>query len=131
MDVMPQIRVSFFFSGDKFDLNDVTDRMQYIPEFSRNKEDCPLPEVACTCWSMDSEKESCRAVSIQFEKILDLLIGKEQIILQICNDYNIDVGFLINIFFENGDRPEIVLPKEIVLFAASINAEIGFDLYID
>ncbi len=68
---------------------------------------------------------------IQFEKIMKLLLGKEIIIKEICSIYNLDTFFEINIFMENGDRPEMILTKDIISFLASINAEVGFDLYID
>lgn len=130
MEILPQVRVSFFFSGDEFDIDDITKKMNITPATTRKKKDFPISEFAHTEWVLDTKKENCKAVSLQFEKLLNLLEGKEIIINQICNDYNIATGFLIDIWMKNGDKPEMVLTKEIVSFLASINAEVGIDLYI-
>lgn len=131
MEILPQIRVSFFFSGDEFDIEDITKKMNLTSTKTRKKKDFPINEFAHTEWILDTEKESCKAVSLQFEKLIKLLNGKEIVIKQICNDYNIMAEFLIDIWMENGDKPEIILTKEIISFLASINAEVSFDLFID
>ncbi|WP_333638464.1 DUF4279 domain-containing protein [Tissierella praeacuta] len=131
MEVLPKIRVSFYMTGDEFDIEDITRKMNIIPTKTRQKEDFPVKEFAHTEWVLDTEKESCKVVSWQFEKILERLHDKQEIINQICKEKDIKVGFVVTVFMENGDGPEFVLTKEIISFLASINAEIGFDLYID
>lgn len=131
MENLPQIRVTFFFVGDEFNIDDVTKKMAITPTETWEKKDFRIKDVAYTCWSLETEKESCRSVSQQFEKIMYLLRGKEIIIKQICNIYNVNVSFEITIYMENGDKPEMVLTKEIISYLASINAEVGFDLYVD
>jgi len=131
MTKLPQVRVSFFLAGNEFNLDDVTKKMNIMPTNTREKKDCPVKQFAYTTWSLRTGKESCKAVSAQFEKIMKLLSGKETIINEISNTYDIKVIFEIGIFMANGDRPEMVLTKEIILFLAAINAEVGFDLYID
>lgn len=100
METLPQIRVTFSFTGNDFNIDNVTQQMNIVPTEIRKKKDFPINEFAYTCWSLYTEKESCKAVSLQFEKIMKLLIGKEEFVKQICNDNN-------------------------------INAEVGFDLYVD
>lgn len=131
MEILPQIRVSFFFTGDEFNTEDVTSRMNIAPTKIRKRQDFPVEEFAHTSWKMDTEKESCNVISLQFNKIVKLLIGKESIINQLCSEYNITIRFVVSVFMVNGDMPEMVLTKEIIAFLASINAEVGFDLYID
>lgn len=131
MEILPQIRVSFFFTGDEFDTEDVTSRMGITPTKIRKKEDFPIRKLAHTSWEIDTEKESCNVTSRQIGKLIKLLIGKELIINQLCSEYNITPGFTVSVFMINGDMPEMVLSKEIITFLASINAEVGFDLYID
>lgn len=131
MEILPQVRVSFFFSGDEFDIEDINKKMNITSTKTRKKKDFPIIEFAHTEWVLDTEKESCKAVSLQFEKIIKMLEGKEIVIMQICSDYNITAGFLIDIWMENGNKPEIVLTKEIISFLASINAEVSFDFFID
>ncbi|MCV42291.1 DUF4279 domain-containing protein [Listeria monocytogenes] len=59
------------------------------------------------------------------------LQGKENIINSLCNDLNLKAIFTVVINMENGDGPELVLTKEIISFISSINAEVGFDIYVD
>mgnify|MGYP005839901331 CR=1 FL=1 len=131
MELLPQIRISFFLTGDEFSIEDVTRKMDIKPTKTREKKDFPIKDFAHTSWELCTQKESCKVVSWQFEKLLKILKGKESIIKQICNDYNIETGFLISIFMINEDKPEMVLTKDIISFLASINAEVGFDLYVD
>ena len=131
MEKLPQIKAIFYFVGDEFNINDVTKKMNIVPTRARNKEDCPIKEFAHTVWSLKTEKETCRAVSIQVEKLIKPLIGKEEIINEICSEYNIETEIIIVISMEGENKPEMVLTKEINSFVSSINAGVGFDLYID
>ena len=131
MEILPQIRVSFFFLGDEFNIEDITKKIGIIPTKARKKEDFPISEFAHTEWVLDTKKESCKAVSVPFKKLINMLNGKEIAIRQICNDYNVTVGFLVDIWMENGDKPEMALTKESISFLASIDAEVSFDLFID
>ena len=128
---LPQIKVSFFFVGDEFSLSDVTKEMQIVPTKTRQKDSFPIKELAKTFWIIETDKENCKVVSWQFENLIKILTGKEKIINQICNKYKIKTEFCVTTWMENGDKPEMVLTKEIISFLASINAEVGFDLYID
>ena len=129
MSKFPKIKISFFFYGNEFNINDVTKKMNIIPTETRSKEDCPIEELVHTVWVLETKKESCRAVSVQFEKIMNLLDNKEEIIKEICKDYKIETGFLISIFMKNGDNPEVVFTKENMSFIASLNAEARIELY--
>lgn len=130
MAELPQIRAEFYLIGDEFNTDDVTKRLNITPSEIREKKDFPIQDFAHTLWVLDTGKESCKVVSWQCEKLIKLMAGKESVINQICKDYNVKTRVEVTINMENGDGPEIVLEKEIVAFLASINAEIGFDLYI-
>ena len=128
-DFVPSIKVIFCLEADEFNLNQVTERMELIPSEVRTRDSFPTEYYVKTIWSLEIIEENCEAVSIVFEKLLDSLKGKEEIIRNICDDYDIEAGFVVVIHCQDGDNPEIVLPREIISFAAAINAEIGFDLY--
>lgn len=131
LDELPKIRIDFFFSGDDFHVDDITERLGILPTKIWKEKDFNIKEFAKTIWMLKTEKDSCKAVSLQFEKVLEKLRGKKEIINQICKENDIKAGFEVKVFMENGDGPELVLTREIISFLASINAEIGFDLYID
>ncbi|ECB9722046.1 DUF4279 domain-containing protein [Listeria monocytogenes] len=87
--------------------------------------------VAHTGWELETEKEFCKAVCWQFEKLIRQLQGKRNIINSLCNDLNLKVTFTVVINMENEAGPELVLTKEIIGFVSAINAEVGFDIYVD
>ncbi|EAK9792006.1 DUF4279 domain-containing protein [Listeria monocytogenes] len=59
------------------------------------------------------------------------LQGKRNVINSLCNDLNLKVIFTVVINMENEAGPELVLTKEIIVFVSAINAEVGFDIYVD
>ena len=141
MSNLPTIKITFFLEGDEFSEEKVSTKLGMTPDEFRTKDDWPdaiknaidLPSHLRprTGWSIDVKRESCCAVSDQFEKMMDLFKGKESMINELCEELNLSTAFVVVIEMEGGDRPEMVLTKEIVNFISSINAEIGFDLYID
>lgn len=60
-----------------------------------------------------------------------MLQGKERLINELCERFELTASFTVVVEMEAGDAPELVLTKDIILFIAAINAEVGFDLYID
>jgi hypothetical protein len=128
---LPKIKVSFIISGDDFNFDEVTERLNINPSKTRKKNDFPLHDFAHSYWALDTGKDSCKAVSWQFEKIMKSLEGKESIIKQICIEHSLITTFVITIYMEDFDRPEISLTNENITFIASINAEVQFDLYND
>jgi len=138
---LPKVKVAFILEGKDFDVDKITERLKVPPTSVRSKNDWPdaiknLPEnypdnlKPRVNWILETEKEICDSVQKQFEKITKKLVGKEEIIKNLCLQYNLETGFTIVIDMEEMNRPELFLTKEIISFAASINAEIGFDLYI-
>jgi len=127
----PKIKVSFCLAGDNDNLDEITKLMEINPTKQRKKEDCPIMQFALTTWNLSTEKEYCKAVYWQFDKVLEKLKGKEEIINEICKKYNFEASFTVVVEMLVGNGPELVLTRDIISFASSINAEIGFDLYID
>jgi len=126
---VPSIRIAFYLAADDFNLDEVTRRMGMTPDKARTRDDWPTEHYVKTVWSIETKEENCVAVCLLFEKFLDVLKGKEVIIKDICKDYNIEASFEIIIHCQDGNNPELVLTRDIISFAASIGAEIGFDIY--
>lgn len=72
---------------------------------------------------------NCKAISIPFEKLIEILENKSEIIVKICSKYNVVTDFGVVIYMNNGDNSEMVLSRKILSFATFINAEIGFCIY--
>jgi len=141
MNKEPQIKIKFSLIGDEFSKEYVSNRLGVISDRFKTKDDWPdaiknakdLPDhlKPRTVWGVDIKKESSYAVSDQFQKIIKIFNGKELMINKLCKELKLTAVFEIVIEMESGNRPEMVLTKEIIKFISLINAEIGFDLYID
>jgi hypothetical protein len=131
--IIPSIKVIFCLFADEFDIDDVTRKLGIIPTDTRTRDSFPSQSIAAgvakTEWCLEIKEENCIAVAILFEKMLEILREKETLINEICDDYNLESSFVVVIHMQDGDSPEVVLPREVISFAAAISAEIGFDLY--
>jgi len=130
---IPSIKVALYLIADEFDLDRVTEMIGVIPTETRTRESFPPQSIAAGVakseWSVEIIQENCIAVSTLFEELLMVLKGKEGIIRLVCEDFSIEAGFLVVIHMKDGDSPEVILPREVISFAAAIRAEIGFDIY--
>ena len=133
INITPSISVTLYLTADEFSLDDVTRKMGILPTQNRVKDSFPPQSIAAgiaqTGWVLEIKEEHCLAVSILFERMIDMLSGKEEIINNVQNDYGIEASFSVSIHMHEAANPEIWLPQEAVKFAASINASIGFDIY--
>ncbi len=132
---MPKVRVDFYLSGDNADLDDITERMELIPTSSRKKMEWPQASInagiAKDAWLYEMEKEECKAISKQLNKLQEILSPKTDVIRDLCNIYSLKASITIVVEMECNDGPEFVLTQNNIAFLSSINAEIGFDLYMD
>ena len=132
-NITPSIKVTLFLTADEFDLDEVTRKMDILPTTTRTKDSFPPQSItagfARTGWALEIEEEHCLALSILFERLIEILRGKEGIINGFQNDYGIEASISISIHMHQAANPEIWLPQEAVKFAATINASIGFDIY--
>ena len=132
-DFIPSIKVTFYIVGDEFDFDEVTSRIGVHPTSTRKKAEFPPQSIAAgvaqTIWAMEVKEEHCIAICFLFERLLNVLAPKKNLITSVCEDYNLEASFEVIIHMKDGDSPEVVLPREVIAFAASINAEISFDLY--
>lgn len=126
---LPQIEVSFLLISDDDNIDMITDKLKIIPSKIRKKESFKISEFAHTLWELSSGRENCKVVSWQFDKVLSMLLDKENIINNIMEEYNLEACFVVSVHAENGDGPEVILTREIIKFAGKINARIDFDLY--
>lgn len=132
-DQMPSIKIKFHISADTFEISEVTRKIGVVPTKTRTKESFPIQSIvagtACTLWTLETETEDCLAVSIVFDNMMSMLNGKSEIIKSVCDDKKLSTSFEVVVRMYNGNNPELVLPREVISFAASIGAEISFDLY--
>ena len=127
MKKKPCVCVSFFFAGACFDIDKVSS-MGIVPSETRLRDSFKLSYFAHTEWSVEIVENNCIAVSDVFEKLINLLDGKQEQIKNIC-EQDIEAGFVVVIHMEKDESLDMTLTRDVIAFAASVNAEIGFDLY--
>lgn len=131
----PKVKVSFYLTGDDAELDVLTEEIGIIPTKVRKKIEWPQVSIsmgiAKDVWLLETEKEECRAVSIQLDKLQKRLYPKLDVILELCKKYVLETSITIVVEMETGDGPELILSRDNVAFLSLINAEIGFDLYVD
>jgi len=130
---IPSIGVTLYLTADNVDPDEITRRLGIIPTSTRMRDEFPPQSIAAgvarNLWRIEVREDDCIALSIVSDKLLAIFDGKLEILKTICNDYNLKVSIEVVIHMKDGDSPEVVLHGDIISLAASINAEIGFDIY--
>ena len=140
MSKLPTIKILFYLAGDDFSEQDISNELGVVADDFRAKDDWPdviknnknLQEQIKieTVWCVSIKEEHSYAVSKQFEKMINMFKDKKDIISKLREKLGLVANFEIVINMEIGDEPEMVLTKEIINFASSLDAEIGFDMYV-
>lgn len=142
-----EIRITFYLVGKNglhVDLNYISERLNLFSTKTRTPDDWPdyiknpnneLPDELKPryLWEFDMQYEKCNAVSTRFEEMLKIFKDKAKIINELKDQFILEAGFEVGIHAQHdqGNLPEMCLTKEIIMFAASIEADIGFDMYLD
>ena len=131
----PRIKINFYMSGNNLNLDIITKRIGIEPTKVRKRTEWPQASISAgiakDTWLLQLNDEECKAVSIQLDKLQYLLFSKVPIIKELSKEYLLEVSVTVVIDMEKGDGPELVLSPSNIKFLSLINAEIGFDLYIN
>lgn len=130
---LPLISVEFCITSDSVDLQKINDVLNLTPSKSRKKHEWPQASIkagiACDSWGINTKKTTSMSVDAECKKMMDILKGKEAIIQTLGKEDNIKTHFEVVIHMTSSQTPAIYLGKETVAFLATINADIGFDIY--
>ncbi|MCB6200463.1 DUF4279 domain-containing protein [Extibacter muris] len=130
---MPLISVGFCIESKSANLRKISEVLDLIPTRSRRKSEWPQPSIdagiACDSWELSTEQSTSMSVDTECKKLIDMLKGKENSILSLCEEYQMDVHVQVVIHMNNNRTPAIFVEKETVTFLAMVNADIGFDIY--
>lgn len=133
--MIPTIIVYFCIYADYFDLAEVTRRLGITPARAREKSEWPQVSIdlgiAANEWIFEVTEKQSLAVEMPFKKMIAILGQKTDTIQELIQEYGLETGFGVIIHGEAGELPEMQLPEDIIAFAASINASISFDMYLD
>lgn len=142
-DGLPKVKVvevSLVIEGKNFELEELTKELGILPTKTRGIDDWPmaiknnasLPEELQprNVWCLSQAEDSCRQIEAPIRKIMSLLKGKEQALLDFCERYGLRKTLCIVVHGESMGLPEIVLPSDVVSYFGKLEVEIGFDLYV-
>ena len=144
---LPKIRVLLSLIG-KFDtevnLDIITKEMCLVPTRTRTPDDWPetiknpraeLPDELkpSYVWELDTGYAHNKLVRDRFDVMLNFLTEKRDIINDLKKRFSLSASFTVGIHAQHDqcNLPEVFLTQEIIAFAASIGADIGFDMYLD
>ncbi len=135
-----RIEVVFVVEGGKNFIEEFTQKTGISPNHIRTKEDWPdviknnlnLPEELKPRyeWNLNEIAIDCKQIEIPINKIISKLHGKEEVIAELCNKYNLQSGLVITIHGKQMALPEIVLSSKIVSYFGKLETEISFDIYV-
>jgi membrane-associated HD superfamily phosphohydrolase len=129
-----QVMVYFSLYGDEFPIDDITEKLEVIPTETYKKGDL-IPNRSTaryrkeTSWDLGTDYQVSLDVNNQIQQIINNLQNKSSIINEIKEAYSLECKFFIVVKIEDGNTPALYLDKNIIKFAASIEAEFDIDLY--
>lgn len=127
------ISVGFCITSDSGNLEKISEVLNLTPSRSRRKNEWPQVSIeagiACDSWEINTEQITSMSVDAECNKMIDILKGKEEVIQSLCKEHSMSTHFEVVIHMKSSETPAIYLEKETVTFLATINADIGFDIY--
>lgn len=131
MENMPKVQVVFYITGTDFEPEDITEILKIKPSSFKSMKEFPVKEYAKSFWALITDKEQVYKISGVFQQLVDFLEKKEEIIKKVVAKFGCETRFTVNIWIEDGERPEMVLNRETLSFVNRLDADIAFDLFFD
>ena len=125
-----KIMVDFWIGGDYPNIQSITLLLGVNPTEIRYKESYKIKEFAKDSWSISTGYEKELAVSVPFEKTVDIFKDKVEKINKIKEKYSLESVIIIVVKANINYMPEYVLTSKCIDFASRTNSEIHFDNYI-
>ena len=125
-----QIKVEFYITGD-FDPQEATKKIGLEPTETRRKEEFRLKEFATNEWGITIDYEYSYDPNEGLSKLYHLLKDKEKKIIEYCQQNKLIIGITIVVRSDQGNHPYMGINREFIQFAARLNAEVLFDMYLN
>ncbi|QUH26493.1 DUF4279 domain-containing protein [Serpentinicella alkaliphila] len=133
---MSEVKIEFSIIGDDFFPEEITKLLGIQPteayciddEFLGGSEKSIPMKRKETCWRIETDYAETIDVEFELRKIYNLIKDKADILKMIQNKFCTTCKFVIVIYFS--DNPILGIDRDIIKFAAEIDAEFQFDTYI-
>jgi hypothetical protein len=124
------VAVWFFLSSDaeSFDFQKVTDILEFQPSKTRKKSECFYPPLATSYWHYQMPHRNTHSTETEMEKMQKLIEPHIDELKDFCKEQGIRSRFVVNVHSADESLPGIEATTEFVRFAASIGADICFDV---
>jgi hypothetical protein len=133
--ITPKIMAEFSLFGDDFDLTYVTELLGLEPTRSYKKGEQTRSrgngsnKFIETVWEISTKYENTFDINEPLAKLIDLISGLEDKIVEIQNKFNIKCQICIIISMYADNMPSMYFNKETISFFNSIKADVAFDNY--
>lgn len=124
--------VDFSIIGDDFNPETITKRLQLTPTEQYSKGEKIRNEIYRKefCWSISTGYLETLYLSEILDDFLDKFSNKEEILIELKEEFKLTFKFFIVINIVDDLKPAIYLDNRIIRFSNYLNAEFDFDLYI-
>ncbi len=131
-----QVMVEFRILGDEFEPEIFTSALLINPTSSWKKgenyinQNNMIVKKKFSCWTISSGREESLDIGEQLYKVINKLIGKESILVNLKEQYDIDYTIDVIVEIEDSLSPAVYLESKAIKFANDIGATFDFDLYV-
>lgn len=127
------VMIEFSIYGENFEHKYITKLLGIMPSEAYSKGELIRNGRVTrkeTAWTISTGYEVSIDINEQLEKIIFILEGKLDKLVELKNNLRLNMLFMIVVKIENNEIPALYLRKEFIHFADKIDAEVGFDIYI-
>ncbi|GMQ61386.1 DUF4279 domain-containing protein [Vallitalea maricola] len=127
------INIEFVISGEVFDLNTITYKLELQPTEQWLKGDNIYNRNITrkdTCWTYSLGEVESLDVNDELSKIIEILLMKKHTLHEIKRIFDVDYLFLITVKIEDEVKPIISIKSQAIELMNYIGAEFDIDMYI-
>jgi hypothetical protein len=126
------IMIEFDIKEESFDVDLVTKIIGIRPTYCHYIGDKLKYKYAeSPAWTIHTNEVKTLDLEKEINIILEMLKPIKDNLIKLKTDYHLKMGFCIVIHIVNGDSPAIYLSPEFIKFAATIGADVDFDVYLE
>lgn len=127
------VKAEFLIFSDELQPSVVTEKLEMTPTQSWIKGDDikgKSYKKKDTCWIISTEYEESMNINNQLSKLMILLQGKKEMLIQLKEIYEMKYVFEIIIKVRNEETPAMYFERDCIKFINDIQAVIDIDLYV-
>ena len=126
------IKVEMRITGDKFDIEEITNVLDILPvSYWKKGDKIRNKERTYTEWSYSTQYIETLDMNVPLKELKKKFISKEIELCTLKTKYGLNYLLEIVVIIENNETPAIYFDKDILQFVSKIGAEIDIDTYVN